>query len=168
MGSVKKITTIAVLVTLALVLHVVEALIPIPYIVPGFKLGLANIVTVTALYLFGFSETLLIVLLRTFFGALLTGAVSSFFYSVVGGIFSLIVMFLVSRHLDKFVSLTGVSVMGAVAHNIGQLLVAGIIINTFGVFSYLPFLLLSAIATGYFVGLVSRVLLGYINGRWVT
>ncbi|MEC9487903.1 MAG: Gx transporter family protein [Halanaerobium sp.] len=167
MRPTKKITTIAILVTLALVLHIVELFLPIPFIVPGFKLGLANIVTVTALCLFGFGETLLIVLLRTFLAAFLTGAISSFFYSVAGGILSLLVMFLVYRYLDKYVSLTGVSVLGAVAHNVGQLLVASIILDTFAVFSYLPILLLSGIATGYFVGLVSRSLLGYIRGKVV-
>lgn len=84
MKGTKKLAVLAMMVSMALVLHVVESLLPIPYIAPGVKLGLANIVSLVAIILFGFKEALVVVLLRTFLGSLLGGVPSNFLFSSAG------------------------------------------------------------------------------------
>jgi heptaprenyl diphosphate synthase len=152
MKRTKKLALLAMFVSVALVLHVVENLLPVPYIAPGVKLGLANIISLMAIIIFGFKEALIIVLLRTFLGSLLGGVPSSFFFSAAGGFLSTIVMYIMYRWAGTKFSPVGISVAGAVAHNIGQLFVASIIVENFGLYFYLPVLMISAIITGTFIG----------------
>lgn len=161
--STKKLVYISILVAQALVLNIIENFIPVPVPIPGIKIGLANIVTLVTIIMFGFKASLFVVVLRILLAQLLVGNISAFLFSVTGGILSDCVMYFVYKRLNKYFSLIGVSVFGSVAHNVGQLFVASIVVNNFMIFSYLPVLMLSAILMGIFTGLVANFLDGYIK-----
>lgn len=144
-------------------LNIIENFIPVPIPVPGIKLGLANIVTLVTILFFGLKEAILVVILRTLLAQLLVGSLSTFLYSIIGGLLSAVIMYIVYNYFNKYFSLVGVSVFGSVAHNIGQLLVAALVINNFLIFSYFPILMLSAIAMGIFTGFASNFLSGLIK-----
>ncbi|MDD3839032.1 MAG: Gx transporter family protein [Clostridia bacterium] len=163
MANTKKIILLSILISQALVLHLVEAYIPVPYGIPGIKLGLSNIITLMVLVLYGLREAVAVVLVRTFLASMLGGMPTTFFYSVVGGLLSAVVMGIMYKKYNKFFSLTVISIIGAIFHNIGQLVVASLIINNLGVFSYLPVLLISGTITGFFVGLVASYLVPFIK-----
>ncbi len=165
MGGTKKIALLAMLVSVALVLHVTESLLPLPYIAPGVKLGLANIVSLMTIVLFGVKEALTVVLIRTFLGSLLGGVPSNFIFSSVGGILSTLVMYgMYTRFGSKF-SIIGVSVAGAFAHNLGQIFMAGLVIENFGVYIYLPALTVSAVITGMFIGFTAKHVLSLVKAK---
>lgn len=153
----------ALLVALASVLHVAEALIPIPYVVPGAKLGLANVVALYAVIALGFKFAIGVSFLRTLVGSLLSGTFLStgYYLSVSGALFSTIVMALVWRAAKGKVSVVGVSVAGSFSHNLAQLITAAFLLRTPGVFFYLPYLLAFAIPTGIFVGLLAGRVIWY-------
>ena len=153
--NTRKMILLALLTVMAGVLHFVEVGIPVPLPIPGFKLGLANIITLYAVVYLGLREALIIVMMRVLLGSLLTGTLlsSGFFMSLVGSLLACIVMYAVNRYLRMF-SVLGVSVCGAVAHNIGQLAVAAVLIDSTAVWYYLPYLILFAVFTGSFTGLV--------------
>ncbi len=163
MERTKKTALLAMLIALALVLHVAESLLPIPYIAPGVKLGLANVVSLMAIVLFGIKEALAVVLIRTFLGSILGGAPSSFIFSAAGGVLSVLVMYAMYIWAGTKFSLIGISVAGAVSHNLGQIFVAGLIIENFGLYIYLPVLVISAIITGIFIGFVVKYVLSLIK-----
>jgi heptaprenyl diphosphate synthase len=163
MKSTRKLAILALFVSMALVLHVVENFLPIPYIAPGVKLGLANIVSLIAIIIFGFKEALIIVLLRTFLGSLLGGVPSSFFFSAAGGLLSTFVMYFMYKWVGTKFSLVGISISGAVAHNVGQLFVASLIVENFGLYVYLPLLMISAVVTGIFIGFAANYTVGFIK-----
>ncbi|HHV62585.1 MAG TPA: Gx transporter family protein [Firmicutes bacterium] len=147
------------LVALSLVLYIVEGLIPVPFIVPGAKLGLANIVTVVALAMLGPRDAFVIVTLRTFLASLITGNLTSFWFSLAGAILSTLVMSLAYIRFREAFSLAGISILGGIFHNIGQLFVASIVVGTYGIYSYLPLLLVAGTCTGYFVGLAASLII---------
>ncbi len=155
MKGLKKLIFLSLLVSLGLALSIIESMIPIPFIAPGAKLGLSNIVILITLVVFGFKEALTVGILKSFAFTLATGSVSSLFYSLTGSIFSLFTMYFALRNFSKIFSLIGVSILGAVAHNFGQILVASLMMKNFRIFSYYPILLLTSLFTGYFVGLAS-------------
>lgn len=163
MEGTKKTALLAMLIALALVLHVAEGLLPIPYIAPGVKLGLANVVSLMAIVLFGIKEALAVVLIRTFLGSILGGAPSSFIFSAAGGVLSVLVMYAMYIWAGTKFSLIGISVAGAVSHNLGQIFVAGLIIENFGLYIYLPVLVVSAVITGIFIGFVVKYVLSLIK-----
>jgi heptaprenyl diphosphate synthase len=163
MTGTRRLALMALLVSMALVLHVIENLLPIPYIAPGVKLGLANIASLMAIVTFGLREAVVVVTLRSLLGSLLSGVPSSFFFSVAGGLLSTTVMYSAYRWLGSKFSLIGISVMGAIAHNIGQLFVASIVVENFGVYLYLPVLMFSAVITGIFIGLAANYTVGLIR-----
>jgi len=155
-------TRLALLVALALILHAVESMIPTPLPVPGAKLGLANIITLVVIVLAGAGDALVVVALRTFLACLLSGRLNSFAFSIVGGVLATLVMSVAYRKLRHVLGFAGISILGAVAHNIGQLLVACFILRTAAIFSYLPALLITGVATGFFVGLTAGYALQYL------
>lgn len=160
MSKARKLVLLGVLVALALALHVAERLLPLPILpVPGVKLGLANIVTLIAIFLFSFHEVALFVLVRTVLSSAFGGGLSAFLFSLSGGMFSMIVMYLLVHKVANWLSVPAISVIGALFHNIGQLLVASLIVRTFGIFLYLPMLIISAGLTGILVGFTSLLLL---------
>lgn len=154
---------ISLLVAQALVLYFVESLLPVPFITPGAKLGLANIITVVSLYSLSLWDTFAIIILRIILATLLTGSMSSFFFSLSGGIISLVAMHAVKKFGGKNISIIGVSVTGSVFHDLGQILMASLIINNIKIAYYLPLLIIAGIGTGIFVGLTSMYLLKYIK-----
>ena len=152
MGKTKTIAQGAVLTALALALSYAERFIPLQLVIPlpGVKLGLANIVTLMALYLLGTKSALTILLLRCFLGSLFGGGITGLLFSVTGGAVSMAVMALCKR--ARIFSVYGVSILGAAAHNIGQILAAAVLMNSVYVGAYLPYLLIVALFTGSATG----------------
>lgn len=162
MIKTKKMTLLALIISQALVLHYIEGFIPV--LAPGAKLGLANIMTLVSLVLFGCKEAILVVIIRSVLGSLLGGSVIGILYSLSGGILSGLIMSIFYLRFSDYFSLMGISTAGAVFHNIGQLLTASWIYGTIGIlYTYLPILMLAAIVTGFFNGLVSRYILASIQ-----
>lgn len=153
----KKIARLAVLIALALALSAIERLIPAPIAVPGIKLGLANLVTVLALYLLGSREALTVSVLRVVLAGFLFGSFSSILYALSGALVSFGVMALLKR--TGAFSVVGVSVAGGVFHNIAQILIAAAIVRTLELSYYLPILMLSGVVTGLFIGIVSNLMI---------
>lgn len=152
----RRIVIIALLVGLGLILHLVENMLPLTYIIPGAKLGLANLVNLLGLILFGFFAGLQILLLRIFLGSLLAGTFMTinFYLSLSGGLLGYLIMGLFFYYFkDKF-SIIGLSLLGAVFHNVGQIVTAFFIISNDAIFYYLPYLILLALPTGFGVGLI--------------
>lgn len=151
MKSTRKMVLLSLLVSQALVLHIIERMLPVIPI-QGVKLGLANIISLFTIIIFGFKEAMLVVFLRTILGSFFGGGISSFLYSFTGGIISTIAMALLYKYFKNVFSLIAISVVGAVCHNIGQILVASLVVSNANLFFYLPFLLISAVITGIFIG----------------
>ncbi|MDO4189858.1 MAG: Gx transporter family protein [Lachnospiraceae bacterium] len=151
-----KIAYIAVLSTLALIFSYVESLIPLNAFVPGIKLGLANIVSILALYMFGPIYAYIIVIIRTIIAGFLFGNMFSIVYSISGGLLSVFVMVFLKK-IDKF-SIIGVSIAGGVFHNIGQLIVAMFAVNQLKLYYYGPVLIISGIIMGITIGMLSLVI----------
>ena len=156
--SVRRITWIGVLVSQALMLHGVERLLPVPQLAPGVKLGLANIVTLVALSILPWGDAWLVLVLRSSLGALLGGGASSILFSLAGGILSFLVMSLLLRYQGLF-SIPAISVAGAFSHNVGQILMAALVVETFNIFVYFPILAISALVTGFFTGVISDLII---------
>lgn len=152
MTKTKKLTVCALLTALALALSYTERFIPLQLVIPlpGIKLGLANIVTLVALMLLDTGSTYTIVLVRCFLGSLFGGGVTGFLFSTTGGLFAVSAMWL-SRKTGRF-SVYGISIFGAAAHSIGQILAAMGLMQSVYVAAYLPYLLLAGIATGLATG----------------
>lgn len=158
----KSITTISILTAISVVISIIESYFTfIGNIVPGLKLGLANIVVIFALYKYNFKTAIGVSLVRVLIVALIrTGFGLNFFFSLVGAMFSVLSMSLVKRtHL----SVIGVSIIGSVSHSIGQVLVGIIMLDNYNVIYYLPYLLLFSIPTGILIGLMSKKILKYTD-----
>ncbi len=156
--NTKRITKMALLTAVALILFTVEAQIPAPVPIPGVKLGLANIITVYAMFALGPADTLCILLVRVVLGSMFSGAMISLLYSLSGGLLCYAVMLLLRRVLSER-QIWVCSVLGAVAHNAGQMLAAIAILRTTAVAVYFPALLLSGMVTGLFTGLCAQEVL---------
>ena len=164
MKRTKKIVIISLLISLGLVLHLVESLFPLTAVVPGAKLGLANIVSLIAISLFGFASAFQVVIFRVLLASLLAGTFMTinFYLSFTGGLLSFLLMYLAYYFLKDYLSLIGISIIGAVAHNTAQITAAYFIIANPGIFYYLPFLIMLALPTGFGVGLVSYFTLKHL------
>lgn len=157
----KRLTELALLTAVALIIFVVELQIPNPIPIPGAKLGLANIITVFAIYSYQAREVFLIVLCRTVLGSIFGGNMMALFYSLAGGFLCLVGMWLLKRILSqKYIWLC--SVFGAIFHNVGQSIVACIIAGM-GMIVYLPFLLVSGCLAGAFTGACVQVVIYRID-----
>ena len=154
--STKAITTCAVLAALALALSYLESFFPPLLPLPGVKLGLANIVTVYALYALGASRALAILVVRCLLGSLFAGNASALLFSLLGGLAAMLVM-IALKHC-KGLSIYGVSIGGAAAHNVGQMAAAVITLGNTMVLGYLPFLLAVSLVTGTLTGFVAALL----------
>lgn len=142
---------------LAMILSYVESLFPAFYGIPGVKLGLANSMSLVMLYLIGVPGAFAVSVIRVVLSGFLFGSLFSIAYSLAGAVLSIVIMALMSRM--RFFSVTGVSMCGGMAHNIGQLLVAVFLVDNLNLFYYLPVLLLSGLLTGLVVGLLSAEIL---------
>ncbi len=154
--TAKKTAFYGMFLALALVAGYIEQLLPINLGIPGVKLGLANIVTMLLLYIVGVRSAALITGLRIVLSGCLFGSGFAMAYSAAGAVLSILMMALFKK-TGKFSS-TGVSVVGGVFHNIGQILVAMIVLETKALVYYLPLLLLSGLAAGVVIGVLSGIL----------
>ena len=142
----------AILIALALALSYFERFLPLQLVIPlpGIKLGLANVVTLVALCLLKKRYVCMILICRCFLGALFGGGITGLLFSLCGGLLALGAMVLAGK--SGVFSIYGISMFGAAAHNIGQILVAMVLMNSVYVGAYLPYLLLTAVATGLLTG----------------
>lgn len=155
----RKTVLMGIMVSAALILGIIESLLPMPSVMPGAKLGLANIITMLAIMLMTPSEALAILLVRILLGSIFIGGFSSFLYSLGGGVVSYLAMLLVKRLLDGRIGPVGISVTGAYFHSVGQVTVAAVMISNWRIVSYLPVILAASIAAGMFIGFLSQGLL---------
>jgi len=163
MEKTRHLIYLSLLTTMALVLSLVERSIPVPFMTPGAKLGLANLVTVLALYsLPKKRDIVMIIVARLFLTSIFGGSVSGLMYGSMGALLSFLIMIFVKGVLKDKVSIIGVSAAGAVFHNIGQVLVSMWVVKNRGVALYLPFLSIAGIVTGVFVGLTANYVIAYI------
>ncbi|SFL43949.1 Gx transporter family protein [Halanaerobium salsuginis] len=164
MSKTKQTVTIALLISLGLVLHLVENFFPLSAIVPGAKLGLANIVSMLAIVLLNFPAAFQIIIFRVILASLIAGTFMTinFYLSLSGALLSFFLMYLTYRLGRNKFSLIGISIIGAAAHNTAQIITAAFIISNSGIFYYLPFLLLLSLPTGLGVGLVSYFTLKHL------
>ena len=159
MKKLNKMIFISLLVSVGLALSVLEKAIPIPIAMPGARLGLSNMVVLVTIIIFGFKDGIKVAMLKSVVLMLVTGSVSSFIYSFSGAVLSSMAMYISYRYFSKFFSLIGVSIMGALAHNFAQVSVASLILQNLRIYTYLPFLMIMSLFTGYFVGLSSKLII---------
>ena len=157
----RRVSSGAMLVALAMIFSYVESLIPINLGIPGIKLGVANLVTVTGLYILAPMEVLLVVILRVLLVGFMFGNGMSIIYSLAGGLLSVLVM--AGMKKLKGFSIIGISIAGGIAHNIGQLAVAALVVESLKLVYYLPALLAAGAVTGFLIGLVSGKLLPVVK-----
>jgi len=159
--KVRRMTTVAILVTIGIVLHLVEASIPLPVQVPGVKLGLANVVTLLAYFGVGRRDALAVAMLRVLLGSLLSGTLMTptFFLSAGGAVSAFGVILIVDRIFKEKVGLPGISALASLGHVSGQLLVAAVLINHPGIFLLAPLIYFSAVLTGFLTGLIADLVL---------
>ena len=163
MNKTRRIALCGVLMALALALSYIERFIPLQMLVPlpGVKLGLANIVTLIALYLLGVREAFSILIPRCVLGALFGGGITGLLFSLTGGMLAMGTMALMKK-LPLF-SVYGVSIMGAAAHNVGQIAVSMLMMNSVYIGAYLPYLLIVALFTGSATGIAGASVLRTIR-----
>lgn len=149
------------MIALAVLLSYVEMLIPISLGVPGVKLGLANLVTIVALYTIGIRGAVEISLMRIVFVGLTFSNLFAMFYSLAGGVLSLMLMFLCKKR--DWLGQTGVSIVGGVGHNVGQLFVAALVVENTAVLYYLPFLLVAGTIAGMVIGILGGIVASRIG-----
>ena len=160
----KKIAVLALSIALAMILSFVESQIPAFVAIPGVKIGLANIAVVFVLYKLGWKEAVLISLVRVFMVSVLFGTAVSLFYSVAGAVLSLTGMVLLKK--TGLFSTVAVSVTGGVLHNIGQILMACLLLETNVIVYYLPFLILSGVIAGVVIGVVSAIMVNRVQVKY--
>lgn len=154
----KKEIRLAMLLSISIILNILESFIPI-FNFPGIRIGLANIITLLVLYTYGFKDAIYISILRVLLvGLLRTGLFSiTFYFSLFGSILSVISMGIFKK---TKLSIVGISIIGAIMHNVGQIIASLIFINT-NLIYYLPILIITSIITGTIIGLISKQLLDF-------
>ena len=157
----KKIAVLALSIALAMILSFVESQIPAFVAIPGVKIGLANIAVVFVLYKLGWKEAVLISLVRVVMVSMLFGTLVSLFYSVAGAVLSLTGMVLLKK--TGLFSTVAVSVTGGVLHNVGQILMACLLLETNVIVYYLPFLILSGVIAGVVIGVVAAIMVNRVQ-----
>ena len=149
----KKLSLAAILAALAMIFSYIEVLIPIPVPIPGVKLGLANLVIIIAIYRLGFKYAFTINCVRILVAGMLFSGVFGMIYSFAGGILSIVVMYILYRS-NKF-SILGISMAGGVFHNLGQLIIACIVMSNIRLMSYFAVLLFSGMISGILIGIAA-------------
>ncbi len=157
----KKVSTCAILTALALVLSYVEAMIPFHFGIPGIKLGLANLVIVIGFYVLKPREVLIISVVRILLAGFMFGSGFSILYSLAGGMLSFAVMLLMIR--IRGFSVWTVSIAGGVCHNLGQLIVAALVVSNLRLGYYAPVLMIAGALTGALIGLIAGRILAAIG-----
>ncbi len=156
----KRITTIALFSALSIIFGYIESLFPIPIAIPGIKLGLSNIVLLLAVYRLSKADTYFLMFIKVFVTSLLFAGLNTLFYSLLGGIFSISAMLLIKK---LPFSIIGVSIIGAVFHNIGQITAASIVLQSFSALYYLPILMVAGVIVGIIIGIITQIVLTKIK-----
>lgn len=162
-GRAERLAQLGLLTALALIASYIEFLIPLPIGIPGVKLGLANLVIVWALYTLRPGEALTVNVMRIFLVGFLFGNLSMILYSLAGALLSFACMYLARK--SSLFSVIGVSVIGGIAHNVGQLVVAMLVLETVSLVYYGPVLLLSGLATGFLIGIITEEIRKRLPGK---
>ena len=157
----RHIAYLGLLLTLALILSYVESLIPFFVAIPGVKLGLANLVVLICLYVYPAKYAFMISGIRVILSGLLFGSMFSILYSLAGALLSLIIMLLAKKVFKM--GILGVSILGGVFHNVGQLLVAIAVVSNFRIAYLFPYLLLSGVITGAVIGFIASMTVPYLK-----
>ncbi|MBQ7873578.1 MAG: Gx transporter family protein [Oscillospiraceae bacterium] len=153
----KKVAMLGLSIALAMIMSYIEVLVPLSFAVPGIKMGLANIVIIFVLYKIGTKEAILVSLIRVILVSMLFSNVMSMWYSLAGAVLSLLVMWILKK-TDKF-SIIGVSVAGGIMHNVGQIIMAIILLGTEQIALYLPVLIVTGTITGIVIGIVAGLVI---------
>ena len=153
----KKVAMLGLTIALAMIMSYIEALVPLSFAVPGIKMGLANIVIIFLLYKFSMKDAILVSIIRVILVSLLFSNVMAMWYSLAGAALSLSVMWVLKK-IDKF-SVIGVSVAGGIMHNVGQIIMAVILLGTEQIALYLPVLIITGTVTGVVIGIVSGLVI---------
>ena len=160
--KVQQVALSGLLTSLMLVFGFIERQFPLPVPVPGIKLGLANSVLLYALYMLGIRQSIVLMLLKSLMSWLIYMNLSAMLYSFAGGVLSLTAMILISRMKD--VSPVGVSALGAVFFNIGQILMAAWVLGTPQlIVTYLPVLMVSGVLTGILTGVIAKLVMKHLH-----
>lgn len=157
-----KVAYFGVFTALALIFSYIESMIPFQIGIPGVKLGLANLIIVIALYKMSLKEAYLLSVTRVVLSGLLFGSMFCILYSLAGGLLSLTVMAVLKR--TEGFSVLGISIAGGVSHNIGQLVIAMFVVQTFSVSYYIPVLLVAGLVTGLVIGIAAESMLRRLTG----
>ena len=160
-SSARNVAYVGLMATLALIFSYVEAIIPYNPGIPGIKLGIANIVTIIALYKYGWKDAAAVSVIRIVIAGLLFNGAFGMLYSLAGAAVSFVGMLLLKK--TRLFSIVGVSMAGGVLHNVGQLLVAAAIIEDVRIFFYFPVLLFSGIASGIAIGIAATMILNVLK-----
>ena len=157
MYNTKRMVVMAFCIAISIVLHMVESWLPLPLPVPGIKLGLANIVSLLVLIIFDWRDAIYVGMIRAFLASLFSGVFlgPAFFMSISGAVGSILAMAIAYRYWQRDFSLIGISVIGAVVHNVVQMIVAAIVVSSISLLWYLPYLVLFALPTGVATGMIA-------------
>ncbi len=151
--NTRRLAQLGLLTALSLIAGYIELLIPVPIGIPGVKLGLANLMIVWALYALGPLEALTVNGMRILLSGFLFGNLSMILYSLAGASFSFVCMYLAKR--SGAFGMTGVSIIGGVTHNLGQLLAAMVVLETKSLVYYGPVLVVAGLLTGFLIGIIA-------------
>lgn len=160
--NVKKLTYMAMLTAISMIVFLIEAQIPLPFAIPGVKLGIANVITLYAIWTLGWKEAGAILIIRIFLGNVIAGNVMAMAYSLAGGLLCWVIMSLL-KPIMKRSQIWIMSILGAIGHNAGQLAVAIAISGTAAMAWYAPVLLVAGIITGAFTGYLTQILLSHMD-----
>ncbi len=162
-NKTKRLVNLSLFIAMATMLNYFERFIPITIAIPGVKLGIANVVTLVTLAIYGRKDAFMLIIIRTTLASLFYGGFGSLIYSLAGGLTALLIMSILWRWQEKYISIIGISVLGALGHNVGQVLAAAFILQTPAIFSYLSILLVSAVVTGVIIGIVGQRVIAYLK-----
>ena len=157
--TAQKTAKLAVYIALAFIFSYIESLIPLPIPFPGVKLGFANLVIIVVLYQSGFAAAFGVSLIRNILNALTFGNLFALFYSIAGSILSLLIMEGLRRLKPFHISIISVSSIGGIVHNMGQMLVASILVGGYAILHYFPFLYFAGLIAGLFIGILGKLCL---------
>lgn len=163
MNRTKKMVALALLTSMGIVLGIIENGIPLPIRVPGAKLGLSNVIQLSAIVAIGYREAIVIAILKSFMIAVGTGNMSGIIYSLPSAIASTAVMICIYQFMGSKFSLVGVSIFGALMHNLVQVGMASILIGNLKVFTYYPVLAIISLFTGYAIGVTASYFEKYVR-----
>ena len=163
-GNLRRLTELSLLTAAALIIFIIELQIPSPFVIPGIKLGLSNIITVYAVYRYRAFEAFSVLIVRILLGTIFSGNLTALIYSLSGGLLCFLGMLVFKRFIDErhlWIS----SVFGAVLHNTGQIAAALLLLQTPQILMYYPFLLLAGCLSGAFTGLCAQIIVNRIDIR---